>query len=68
VFSDNKEGVLEVLYFPTTNQPTITKLNGKVGLTSIKETDKTQLFRLMPADYKVHVLAIFVAAQTETFS
>jgi len=42
--------MLEVLHFPTTNQPTITKLNGKVDLTSIKETDKTQLFRLMPAD------------------
>lgn len=49
-FSNNNEGMLEVLHFPTTNQPTITKLNGKVDLMSIKETDKTQLFRLMPAD------------------
>jgi len=49
-FSNNNEGMLEVLHLPTTNQPTITKLNGKVDLTSIRETDKTQLFRLMPVD------------------
>jgi hypothetical protein len=49
-FSNNNQGVLGVLYFTTTNQPTNTKLNGKVDLTSIKETDKTQPFRLMPAD------------------